>query len=69
MTNSVLRSNILETADDKYLKKCSYDELTHPYCPIFRLSDIVQRTGHDFQNVALLVSIITDYKTQNSESY
>lgn len=68
-TKSVLRSNVLETADDAYLKKCTYDELTHPYCPIFRLGDIVQRTGHDFQDLALLVSIVTNFKTQNSESY
>lgn len=62
MTNSVLRSNVLETADDTYLKKCSYNEHTHPYCPIFRLGDIVQRTGHDFQDMALLVSVRTDYR-------
>ncbi|XP_047676861.1 purinergic receptor P2X, ligand-gated ion channel, 8 [Tachysurus fulvidraco] len=52
------KSNVLETTDNMYLKKCLYDELAHPYCPIFRLSDIVWRTGHDFQEMALQGGVI-----------
>uniref|UniRef100_A0A3P9MDF1 P2X purinoceptor n=1 Tax=Oryzias latipes TaxID=8090 RepID=A0A3P9MDF1_ORYLA len=46
------KSNVLETSDDSYLKKCSYDKENHPYCPIFRLRDLVRNTGNDFQDMA-----------------
>ncbi|XP_062872412.1 purinergic receptor P2X, ligand-gated ion channel, 8 [Trichomycterus rosablanca] len=47
------KSNILENADHSYLKKCLHHEFAHPYCPIFRLGDVVQQTGHEFQDIAL----------------
>ncbi|XP_026184795.1 P2X purinoceptor 5 isoform X2 [Mastacembelus armatus] len=46
-------SNVLETSDDSYLKSCSYDRENHPYCPIFRLGDLVSWAGHDFQDMAV----------------
>ncbi|KAM9847293.1 P2X purinoceptor 5 [Aulostomus maculatus] len=46
------KSNVLETSGDGYLKRCSYDREKHPYCPIFRLGDLVSWTGHDFQDMA-----------------
>uniref|UniRef100_A0A3Q3JSL2 P2X purinoceptor n=1 Tax=Monopterus albus TaxID=43700 RepID=A0A3Q3JSL2_MONAL len=46
------KSNVLETTDDSYLKKCRYDEKLHPYCPIFRLGDITRRAGYNFQDMA-----------------
>ncbi|XP_069390619.1 P2X purinoceptor 5-like isoform X2 [Paralichthys olivaceus] len=46
------KSNVLETTDDSYLKKCRYDEELHPYCPIFRLGDITQRAGYKFNDMA-----------------
>ncbi|XP_042342791.1 P2X purinoceptor 5-like [Plectropomus leopardus] len=46
------KSNVLETHDDSYLKKCRFDEELHPYCPIFRLGDITRRAGHNFQDMA-----------------
>ncbi|XP_062407918.1 P2X purinoceptor 5-like [Sardina pilchardus] len=49
---SFSKSNILETNDDNYLKKCIYDEAAHPYCPIFRVGDIINKTGHKFQDMA-----------------
>lgn len=55
---STLRSNVLETDDDSYLKKCQYDEQLHPYCPIFRLGDIIRQTGYNFQDMSTFVSII-----------
>ncbi|XP_048836855.1 P2X purinoceptor 5-like isoform X1 [Brienomyrus brachyistius] len=48
------KSNVLETNDDQYLKKCSYDKIQHPYCPIFRLGDIVSWAGHNFQKMAVM---------------
>lgn len=50
-----LRSNVLETCDGGYLKRCSYDKDDHPYCPIFRLGELVSWTGHDFQDMAVKV--------------
>ncbi|XP_041657681.1 P2X purinoceptor 5-like isoform X2 [Cheilinus undulatus] len=46
------KSNVLETNDNSYLKKCRYDEELHPYCPIFRLGDITRRAGYNFQDMA-----------------
>lgn len=54
-----LRSNVLETSDEFYLKRCRYDEEVHPYCPIFRLGDITQRAGYKFQDMDTLVSTTT----------
>uniref|UniRef100_A0A672IUP5 P2X purinoceptor n=1 Tax=Salarias fasciatus TaxID=181472 RepID=A0A672IUP5_SALFA len=51
---STFRSNVLETTDESYLKRCRYDEERHPYCPIFRLGDITRRAGHNFQDMATL---------------
>uniref|UniRef100_A0A3P9NKB6 Purinergic receptor P2X, ligand-gated ion channel, 5 n=1 Tax=Poecilia reticulata TaxID=8081 RepID=A0A3P9NKB6_POERE len=47
------KSNVLETSDEGYLKRCFHDAENHPYCPIFRLRDLVSRTGHDFQEMAV----------------
>ncbi|XP_034033396.1 P2X purinoceptor 5 [Thalassophryne amazonica] len=47
------KSNVLDTANDSYLKRCSYEPQEHPYCPIFRLGDLVSWTGHDFQDMAV----------------
>ncbi|XP_053176763.1 P2X purinoceptor 5-like [Scomber japonicus] len=46
------KSNVLETTDESYLKKCRYNEKLNPYCPIFRLGDITSRAGHNFQDMA-----------------
>ncbi|XP_070826803.1 P2X purinoceptor 5-like [Chaetodon trifascialis] len=45
------KSNVLQTMDDSYLKKCRYDEVLHPYCPIFYLGDITRRAGYNFQDM------------------
>ncbi|KAF3841308.1 hypothetical protein F7725_007170 [Dissostichus mawsoni] len=47
------KSNVLETPDDNYLKRCSYDKEEHLYCPMFRLGDLVSWTGNDFQEMAV----------------
>lgn len=52
-----LRSNVLETTDKSYLKRCRYDEELHPYCPIFRLGDITRRAGYNFQDMSTFVSV------------
>ncbi|XP_031429301.1 P2X purinoceptor 5-like isoform X2 [Clupea harengus] len=55
---SFSKSNVLETQDMNYLQRCNYDESVHPYCPIFRLGDIINKTGHRFQDMAQAVSIL-----------
>ncbi|XP_068173895.1 P2X purinoceptor 5-like isoform X2 [Antennarius striatus] len=45
------KSNVLETSDKSYLKKCRYDQELHPYCPIFRLGDITRQAGYNFQDM------------------
>ncbi|KAM7399612.1 hypothetical protein PAMP_018874 [Pampus punctatissimus] len=46
------KSNVLDTTDESYLKKCQYDAELNPYCPIFRLGDITRRAGYKFQDMA-----------------
>ncbi|XP_075876284.1 P2X purinoceptor 5 isoform X2 [Nelusetta ayraudi] len=47
------KSNVLETSDETYLKRCSFDRDNGRYCPIFRLGDVVRWTGYDFQDIAV----------------
>lgn len=47
------KSNVLETSDENYLKRCSFDRDNARYCPIFRLGDMVRWTGYDFQDIAV----------------
>lgn len=54
-----LRSNVLETSDNSYLKRCSYDKDNDLYCPIFRLRELVRWAGHDFQDMAAQVQSVS----------
>nr|XP_055055986.1 P2X purinoceptor 5 isoform X1 [Misgurnus anguillicaudatus] len=45
------KSNVL-TRNSTYLKTCTYDRNDHPYCPIFRVGDAIERTGYNFQDLA-----------------
>ncbi|KAL7838105.1 hypothetical protein AOLI_G00265090 [Acnodon oligacanthus] len=47
------KSNVLSTANKTYLKTCFYNKGHHPYCPIFRVGDVVRWTGHNFQEMAV----------------
>ncbi|XP_073673459.1 purinergic receptor P2X, ligand-gated ion channel, 8 [Garra rufa] len=46
-------SNVPKENRSSLLKNCLYDETFYPYCPIFRLGDIVNKTGHSFEKIAL----------------
>ncbi|XP_006875903.1 PREDICTED: P2X purinoceptor 6 [Chrysochloris asiatica] len=48
------KSNALETWDATYFKHCRYDPHTSPYCPVFRIGDLVQSAGGNFEDLALL---------------
>ncbi|XP_064531150.1 P2X purinoceptor 4 isoform X3 [Pseudopipra pipra] len=47
------KRNILPTINSTYLKDCIYDAHTDPFCPIFRLGQIVEAAGQDFQEMAV----------------
>uniref|UniRef100_A0A8C7RWP6 P2X purinoceptor n=1 Tax=Oncorhynchus mykiss TaxID=8022 RepID=A0A8C7RWP6_ONCMY len=66
------KSNVLDTGNDSYLKRCSYDNVLQPYCPIFRLGDLVSRTGHDFQDMAVVggsVGILIEWNCDLDKDY
>ncbi|XP_004592200.2 P2X purinoceptor 6 [Ochotona princeps] len=48
------KSNALETWDTDYFKDCRYHPRTSPYCPVFRIGDLVTEAGGDFEDLALL---------------
>ncbi|XP_058388078.1 P2X purinoceptor 6 isoform X7 [Diceros bicornis minor] len=48
------RSNALETWDATYFKRCRYDPRFSPYCPVFRIGDLVAAAGGVFEDLALL---------------
>lgn len=50
------RTNALDTWDSTYFKHCRYDPRSSPYCPVFRIGDLVAMAGGDFEDLALLVS-------------
>ncbi|XP_032287482.1 P2X purinoceptor 4 isoform X1 [Phoca vitulina] len=47
------KRNILPNITTTYLKSCTYDAVTDPFCPIFRLGKIVESAGHSFQDMAI----------------
>ncbi|XP_067911092.1 P2X purinoceptor 4-like [Heterodontus francisci] len=47
------KRNILTNASAGYLKSCSFNREHDPFCPIFRLGDMVHEAGQDFQKLAV----------------
>lgn len=47
------KRNILPNITTSYLKSCIYNARTDPFCPIFRLGQIVADAGHSFQEMAV----------------
>ncbi|XP_021113391.1 P2X purinoceptor 2 isoform X2 [Heterocephalus glaber] len=45
------KGNIAHREDD-YLKRCTFDQGSNPYCPIFRLGFIVEQAGENFTELA-----------------
>ncbi|XP_071338131.1 P2X purinoceptor 4b [Trachinotus anak] len=61
---NVHRRNILPHINSSYLKRCQFNRLTDPDCPIFRLKDIVSEAGEEFQDMAVkggILGIIIDW--------
>nr|XP_045219873.1 P2X purinoceptor 6 isoform X3 [Macaca fascicularis] len=51
------KSNALETWDPTYFKYCRYEPQLSPYCPVFRIGDLVAEAGGNFEDLALLGSL------------
>jgi len=49
------RRNILEITNKTYLQSCNYNSETDPFCPIFKLGDIVEGAGENYSEVAIKV--------------
>uniref|UniRef100_G3WUQ8 P2X purinoceptor n=1 Tax=Sarcophilus harrisii TaxID=9305 RepID=G3WUQ8_SARHA len=47
------KRNVLPNINTSYLNSCNYDAKTNPYCPIFRLGQIVESAGQNFQQMAV----------------
>ncbi|XP_048411774.1 P2X purinoceptor 4a isoform X1 [Stegostoma tigrinum] len=50
---SFSKRNILTNATASYLRSCRFNRNSNPFCPIFRLGDMVQEAGEDFQKLAV----------------
>ncbi|XP_064210286.1 P2X purinoceptor 7 [Anguilla rostrata] len=55
---SYIRRNILPEMTDKYLKSCTFNRLTDPFCPKFRLGDIVREAKENFSEMAVEGGVI-----------
>ncbi|XP_076849022.1 P2X purinoceptor 7 isoform X2 [Brachyhypopomus gauderio] len=53
-----IRRNILPEMKDSDLKGCIYDRFTKPYCPVFRLGDIVHEAKENFSDMAVEGGVI-----------
>ncbi|XP_073696159.1 P2X purinoceptor 1 [Garra rufa] len=49
---NVVRSNLVESVNQSYISTCLFHPTTDPLCPIFRLGDIVERSGFNFSEIA-----------------
>ncbi|XP_038618814.1 P2X purinoceptor 6 isoform X2 [Tachyglossus aculeatus] len=52
------KSNMLEAKESTYLKGCHYDPQSSPFCPIFRVHDMVEEAGETFGSLAPLGGVI-----------
>nr|XP_021143842.1 P2X purinoceptor 6 [Columba livia] len=48
------KCNTLQTNDPTYFKTCLYDSFFSPFCPVFRVRDMVEAAGETFGDLALL---------------
>ncbi|XP_049646662.1 P2X purinoceptor 6 [Suncus etruscus] len=55
------KSNVLKTWDSSYFKRCLYNPRLSPYCPVFRIRDLVTQAGGDFEDLALRGGTVNVY--------
>ncbi|XP_051552669.1 P2X purinoceptor 1-like isoform X1 [Myxocyprinus asiaticus] len=61
---NVVRSNLVESVNQSYINRCLYHPMNDPLCPIFRLGDIVERSGFNFSEIARVggsIGILIDW--------
>uniref|UniRef100_UPI00398E4E4F P2X purinoceptor 4a isoform X2 n=1 Tax=Pristiophorus japonicus TaxID=55135 RepID=UPI00398E4E4F len=52
------KRNILTNANTSYLKTCRFKQENDPFCPIFRIGDVVHEAGEDFEKLAVQGGVI-----------
>ncbi|KAM9391527.1 P2X purinoceptor 4b [Pholidichthys leucotaenia] len=52
------RRNIHWSLNSSYLKRCEFNWVTDPNCPIFRLKHVISEAGEDFQDLAVKGGVI-----------
>ncbi|KAF7659801.1 hypothetical protein LDENG_00292950 [Lucifuga dentata] len=60
----VTRSNLVEGIDALYISNCLYHPQESPLCPIFKLGDIVELSGFNFNTIAKVggaIGIVIDW--------
>ncbi|KAJ7994069.1 hypothetical protein DPEC_G00262110 [Dallia pectoralis] len=55
---NIMRRNILPEMTDSYLRRCQFNSRTDPWCPIFRLGDIVEEARENFSEIAVEGGVI-----------
>ncbi|XP_068422616.1 P2X purinoceptor 4b [Clinocottus analis] len=58
------RGNMWPHINSSYLKRCEFNRVTDPDCPIFRLKHIISEAGEEFQDMAVkggILGIIIDW--------
>ncbi|CAJ0965437.1 unnamed protein product [Ranitomeya imitator] len=53
-----LRSNTENKSDTTYLRTCTYDPISSPYCPIFKIREMVTKAGHSFKELSFLGGVV-----------
>nr|CAH0108652.1 unnamed protein product [Daphnia galeata] len=52
------RRNIMEDANKTYLQTCNFNQERDPFCPVFRIGDIVSFAGENFTQLAVRGGVI-----------
>lgn len=52
------RRNIMEDANKTYLQSCHYNKASDPFCPVFRIGDIVTSAGENFTQLAVRGGVV-----------
>jgi P2X purinoceptor 4 len=52
------RRNIMEEANKTYLQSCHYSRDQDPFCPVFRIQDMISLAGENFTQLAVRGGVI-----------